>query len=119
MAILVGVLAPQFIKYVEQSRESTDLQNIEEFKTAVEALVADEGAASNITVTITKGTPATVECSADLQAYGLPDADTAINLKSSKWDGTDMVWTYDVTNYKWDTVNGKADYYNLDGTKVP
>ncbi len=26
MAVLVGVLAPQFIKYVEKSRESTDIQ---------------------------------------------------------------------------------------------
>ena len=41
MAILVGVLAPQFIKYVESSRESTDLQNIAEVKTAIEAFAAD------------------------------------------------------------------------------
>ena len=40
MAILVGVLTPQFVKYVEKTRESTDLQNIEEMKAAIEALVA-------------------------------------------------------------------------------
>ena len=27
MAVLVGVLAPQFLKYVERSRKSTDCQN--------------------------------------------------------------------------------------------
>ena len=41
MAILVGVLAPTFIKYVEQSRRSTDIQNAEEIKTAIEAAIAD------------------------------------------------------------------------------
>ena len=43
MAVLIGVLAPQFIKYVERSRQSTDLQNVEELKNAVEVAVADEG----------------------------------------------------------------------------
>lgn len=28
MAVLVGVLAPQFLKYVERSRKSTDVQNV-------------------------------------------------------------------------------------------
>lgn len=41
MAVLVGVLAPQFIKYVEQSRKSTDIQNAEEIKSAVLADIAD------------------------------------------------------------------------------
>lgn len=41
MAVLIGVLAPTFIKYVEQSRRSTDIQNAEEIKTAVEAAMAD------------------------------------------------------------------------------
>lgn len=41
MAVLVGVLAPQFIKYVEQSRKSTDIQNAESIKTAVLADIAD------------------------------------------------------------------------------
>ena len=29
MAVLVGVLAPQFIKYVEKSRQSTDMQSVQ------------------------------------------------------------------------------------------
>ena len=41
MAVLVGVLAPQFIKYVEQSRKSTDIQNAENIKTAILADIAD------------------------------------------------------------------------------
>lgn len=41
MAILIVVLAPQYLKYVERSRNSTDLQNATELKTAVETYVAD------------------------------------------------------------------------------
>ena len=41
MAVLVGVLAPQFIKYVEQSRKATDIQNAEEIKNAILADIAD------------------------------------------------------------------------------
>ena len=41
MAILIVVLAPQYLKYVERSRNSTDMQNATELKTAVETYVAD------------------------------------------------------------------------------
>lgn len=41
MAILIVVLAPQYLKYVERSRNSTDLQNATELKTAIETYVAD------------------------------------------------------------------------------
>ena len=35
MAVLVGVLAPQFLKYVERSRKSTDCQNATSIVTAL------------------------------------------------------------------------------------
>ncbi len=41
MAVLVGVLAPQFIKYVEQSRRSRDIQTAQEIREAVLAAIAD------------------------------------------------------------------------------
>ena len=44
MAILIVVLAPQYLKYVEKSRNSTDLQNITEIKTALEVYAADPDA---------------------------------------------------------------------------
>ena len=40
MAVLIGVLAPQFLKYVEKSRQSTDVQNVQEIKSAIEVYVA-------------------------------------------------------------------------------
>ena len=35
MAVLVGVLAPQLIKYVEKSREATDIQNCDSIASAL------------------------------------------------------------------------------------
>lgn len=41
MAILLVVLAPQYLKYVEKSRNSTDLQNAAEFVSAIQIYASD------------------------------------------------------------------------------
>lgn len=41
MAILAGILAPQFIKYIKKSRVSTDIQNAQQMATALSAEFAD------------------------------------------------------------------------------
>ncbi len=41
MAILAGVLAPQFVKYIGRSRKSTDIQNAQQIATAISAEFAD------------------------------------------------------------------------------
>jgi type IV pilus assembly protein PilA len=98
MAILVGVLAPQFIKYVEQSRQSTDLQTINEIKTAVETYVTDFNPSEDVTVTadgkkvdVTGG--ATV---ASLSQYGITSDNT--KLKSNK---STVKWVYGASTYTW------------------
>lgn len=51
MAVLVGVLAPQFMKYVEQSRKATDIQNAEMIRDSVLADIADgfiKGSGANV-----------------------------------------------------------------------
>ncbi len=119
MAVLIGVLAPQFIKYVESSRESTDLQNITEVKTAVEAFVADsESAATTVTVTLshTTGTAMSITGlnASDLTSYGVDAA--KIKTKAKDWDAN-IVWEY--KNYEWSNTGaatGKA--YKSDGSKV-
>lgn len=42
MAILIGVLAPQYIKYVEKSRKSADVQLIDAVTTAIQAALTDD-----------------------------------------------------------------------------
>ena len=41
MAVLIGVMAPQFLKYVEQSKRSTDISNAQSIATAIQADIAD------------------------------------------------------------------------------
>jgi prepilin-type N-terminal cleavage/methylation domain-containing protein len=125
MAILVGVLAPQFVKYVEQSRESSDLQAIEEVKTAIETLVADYGAGGSATV-VANGTNITYglstltgpAASKDLADYGVS---SATSQKSPKI--TAITWTYE--SFKWtcqcaglsSPVSAGA-YYDAYGNKI-
>lgn len=120
MAILIGVLAPQFIKFVEKSRESTDLQNVEEVKTAVETYVADHGdqsLPSTITVTLNRSGNIVCNMSASLTSYGIASA--GVPVKSSKWN-VDGVWNYNTKTYQWsgNTTACSADYYYLDGSQI-
>ena len=41
LAILVGILAPQYTKYVEKSRQSADVSNLENLVTAFKTAAAD------------------------------------------------------------------------------
>ena len=65
MAILIVVLAPQYLKYVEKSRNSTDLQSATEFKDACEIWAADPEAGENSTVAFTKGESNTIKVTKD------------------------------------------------------
>lgn len=51
MAVLVVVLAPQYLKYVERSRNSTDLQNATEIVTALQVYGSDPEATESIPTT--------------------------------------------------------------------
>lgn len=55
MAVLVGVLAPQFIKYVEQSRKSADVQMVDGLLSAMKVVAIEPslgGEIATMTVTI-------------------------------------------------------------------
>lgn len=61
MAILTVVIAPQFMRYIEKSRESVDMQTIDNIQSAIQATLADEKAwdavnAAGGTVTFTSKT---------------------------------------------------------------
>lgn len=44
MAILTVVIAPQFMRYIEKSRESVDIQTVDSITSSIEAALADEKA---------------------------------------------------------------------------
>lgn len=41
MAVLIGILAPQYLKYVHNSKVSTDATNAQEMATAINVAIAD------------------------------------------------------------------------------
>ena len=72
MAVLIGVLAPQYLKYVERSRQSADLDSINTMVHAVEIYNADPNTVTPGTGTIT-ATSGTVTADASIVA-ALTDA---------------------------------------------
>lgn len=69
MAILIGVLAPQYIKYVEKSRISADENITDSLLTAVQSALADEDYATTVAdgaqVTVSYEEPGTDGVAAD------------------------------------------------------
>lgn len=98
MAVLVGVLAPQLIKYVEKSREATDIQTCDNIATALKTYYADEEvSATDTTVTVTLSkTELGTGADAAVKDAGL----TKAKIKGTKWTS--------------DTI--KIEYNKADGT---
>lgn len=92
MAILVVVVAPQYLKYVEKSRISVDQDNAGEIGRAMQIYAADQGnpsAAATVTVTddgITNDTATATDWATEaLKNAGLKKGDAAIKSKNAKW----------------------------------
>ena len=109
MAVLVGVLAPQFIKYVESSKQSTDIQNAAEIRAAVEAFVAEQAPTDNIVVNV--GANAIAVSGGTYTGGDVTNALTEVGLsastptKSTGWASTaTKVAEYDISTFKWDTT---------------
>lgn len=118
MAILVGVLAPQFIKYVERSRISTDMQNVEQLKTAIEVYIADPSntqPTSDVTITFTGGAGGKAVVTNLPSGADLSGAPTTVNFKSSGWTaGTAAVYDNATTKtYKWTGGSCTNGTYNM------
>lgn len=102
MAILVGVLAPQVIKYVESSKQSTDLQNLSAVRSAVEVGVTEGAISSDVTIAIdADGKNVTISGTGVAAALPAVGIETTIPLKSSGWPKNATVATYEIAKYKW------------------
>ena len=95
MAVLIGVLAPQYVKYVKQSKVSTDITNAEEMVTAINVALSD----STQYVKITSGSEQTVTANSVIITEGATEATATDKVKApaSKVDATNYQWliTYD------------------------
>ena len=98
MAVLVGVLAPQYIKYVERSRESADIDNAQAVISAIQVYATDDTVATDrlATGTVTfasTGATITANCNID-KALAAASVDiTGIKFKSTKYTNADLVVT--------------------------
>ncbi|MBD5480982.1 MAG: prepilin-type N-terminal cleavage/methylation domain-containing protein [Lachnospiraceae bacterium] len=100
MAILIGVLAPQYLKFVERSRKSADRDTVDQIIRAVQIDYADPMTNLNPTGYVTLTTTNTAvanpgNCStADLATILTGTSIDKIQLKSQKWsNGTSDVTT--------------------------
>lgn len=100
MAILLVVLAPQYLKYVERSRNSTDLQNAAEIVTALQIYASDpEALVVPAAGSITIGNAAITPTAGSFEAAALADAglmngaqlETRCQSRTA-WDGYTISW---------------------------
>ena len=98
MAILVGVLAPQFIKYIESSRQSTDIQSASAIRSAIEAGVADGTITADVKVEVTAtGIKVDDAGKAAVESVGIAQTTPC---KSDGWKAGEIA-TYDYDKFSW------------------
>lgn len=105
MAVLIGVLAPQFIKYVEKSKQSKDITNLDSCVEAVKIYYAD------------KSWPASVTVSVDSSVYKSSDSNSALTDAGATQSKVTGAWTTtpSATVYADGSVTytGSSKYYSV------
>ena len=118
LALLVGLLAPQYTKYVEKSRKAADADNLEEMVKAVQVYEVDTDsdaalAAGDYSIELSTTAPPALTgdgLQAALNEY-VPDY-TSKKLKSKKWADNKIKADINVT------ADGKITVtYSPDGLK--
>ncbi|MCL2638865.1 MAG: prepilin-type N-terminal cleavage/methylation domain-containing protein [Oscillospiraceae bacterium] len=123
MAVLVGILAPQYIRYVERSRMSSDVQVVNSINTAVKTTSVDplyELEMSNITEIVvtwntTSGaisvttTPATNQAAINTAITDIVES-TVTPRSNGVGNGANVVITFEV-----DSTTGSANIDEITG----
>ncbi len=100
MAVLIGILAPQYIKYVERSKESADLDNYRTIISALQINAADEQATHVLTagdMIFAKGSAPTFATTNAADVLKDASADPAGMMTKSEKYGTATI-TITITN---------------------
>lgn len=114
MAILIVVLAPQYLKYVEKSRNSTDVSNATEMVTAMQVYAADPDVAAadafeggkSFTITVSSGSTGTTAVTGD-NAAAAKKAFFAAGLSTAA-DATPKTACVSKTNWTEYTIIGNV-----------
>lgn len=109
MAILVVVLAPQYLKYVEKSRVSSDAQTAVEFESAMSVLASDPDIVlkDTETYTVTSDTTGKITISGDL-ATQFTKAGSIDPTKTYKYTST--AFKAQATTIKLEYVSGSKTW---------
>ena len=120
MAILVGLLAPQYLKYVEKSRKSADASNLDEMVRAIQIYAADAEVtlpADTYTITINAtSTSVTATNTANTQK-----AEDALNENAPDWAKTKLKsnkWTVETNSSNATSVSAEITVAQDGGTTV-
>ena len=105
MAVLIGLLAPQFIKYVQRSKYSTDVKNGQEIATVIQTLIADNKLTESVS-------SSAVEFKTGQAAYDAGVGAGKLLAEAPKSKVSDS----NVYKVKYDVTNGKVEVYITDGT---
>lgn len=111
MAVLVGVLAPQLMKYVEKSREATDIQNCDSIASSLKAYYSDkEDQTADVEIVI-EGTGITTGASdAAIVDSGL----TGAKLKGKNWTSITITYAPSKGSVSYAIAGGENAYYKVD-----
>lgn len=122
MAVLVGVLAPQLIRYVEKSREATDIQNCDSIATTLKSYFADkENVKGKCVVTVSTAAAATLGDGAT--GFTAAEVNTALKdagldstaLKGNGWNPASITITYNTSDGQV-TYTASSDHYHADNS---
>lgn len=117
MAVLIAVLAPQYLKYVEKSRVSADGQTADEFYSALQVVASDPDVTLNTGTTykVTSDTNGTITIDTNTKPIlqDVMDTTKTYTFKSNtfKASARNITMTWDTTNKIWkitDNIPGKS-----------
>ena len=117
MAVLIGVLAPQYLKYVDKSRKSADLDTVDSMISAIEIYSSDPDNAvvtGTLTCVAGKVTPSGAVGTAGTVADALSNAGISIDsskqlMKYSKYQKWVITFAEDGITFDSDGATLKAD----------
>lgn len=102
MAVLVAILAPAFMRYVEESRQKADISAVDSIVTSVKSAFTNSEftipAGDQAKIQLTKGSNPVVNLDGGTEEQNLKDAlaDSDVDeaqFKSSKWGTVTLVFT--------------------------
>ncbi len=111
MAVLVGVLAPQFIKYVENSRRATDVSTAENLRESILADIADQQKPFDVTSSAAGASAKEISGKGSVATEYCPSA----VAEAPKMKSSDNAYKDKAFRAAWNVVDGTCDIYSADG----